>query len=81
MGKKVAIIISAIIILSGGAWWFTKATAPDSATDISTSGFIETREVTIASEVAGRHYPGFTLNHKSLYTGLTYGQTPLQSEC
>ena len=53
MGRKLAIIIAVLIVIGSG-WWFFSINSSDSSADILTSGFIEAREITAASEVGGR---------------------------
>jgi HlyD family secretion protein len=50
----VIILIIAVVIILTGIWWFVNSASSEISSDISTSGFIEAREITAASEVGGR---------------------------
>ena len=53
--KKIGLIVFVVTIIAGvGLWWSFGSASSESSSDILTSGFIEARDVAIASEVGGR---------------------------
>ncbi len=52
--RLAAIILVAIAVVSAGVWWLSRSASSPTSTDILTSGFIEAKDVAIASEVSGR---------------------------
>ncbi|MFC2040873.1 HlyD family secretion protein [Chloroflexota bacterium] len=51
---RLVIILIVITIAASGLWWFVNSTSPEPSTDILTSGFIEAKDIVIATEVGGR---------------------------
>lgn len=53
--KKIRLMVFLVIIISGAIlWWVLGSDSSDLSTDISTSGFIEARDVAISLETGGR---------------------------
>ncbi len=52
--KLAVIILIVIVIISSVIWWRVNSASSETSTDISTSGFIEAKDVAISLEVGGR---------------------------